>query len=199
MFKVRRYLSSGCGRKWVALWNLRSFRRRSTCNATHADRLLDELHDNLALVPQSNVIFREVIRPPLWLLAFIYFLLLSLVIAIWAAFDNRSAFIAWLLATILVKGITISARSSITLDEHELRIGSAHIELKYLKNVELLTKDQMRLLRTRDADPAAYLAITFWISTGVKITLNDERDSTPYWLVSSRKSKELTHTLYKLL
>jgi len=86
-----------------------------------------------------------------------------------------------------------------TIDETELCIGRAHIELKYLERVELLTADQMRLLRTRDADPAAYLAITFWISTGVKITLKDERDSTPYWLVSSRKSEELTNTLYKLL
>ena len=177
----------------------RSFGRRGACNATHVDRLLDELHDNLALVPQSNVIFREVIRPPLWLLAFIYFLLLSLVIAIWAAFDNRSAFFAWVIATISIVAIAISARSAISLDEQELRIGRAHIELKYLDTVELLTKDQMQLLRTRDADPAAYLAITFWISTGVKITLKDERDSTPYWLVSSRKSEELTHTLYKLL
>ncbi|CAN2205446.1 Protein of unknown function DUF3093 [Candidatus Nanopelagicaceae bacterium] len=139
------------------------------------------------------------IRPPLWLLAFIYFLLLSLVIAIWAAFDNRSAFFAWVIATISIVAIAISARSAISLDEQELRIGRAHIELKYLDTVELLTKDQMQLLRTRDADPAAYLAITFWISTGVKITLKDERDSTPYWLVSSKKSEELTHTLYKLL
>ena len=145
------------------------------------------------------MLFREVIRPPLWLLAFIYFLLLSLVIAIWAAFDNRSAFLAWVLATVSIVAIALSAQTVISLDENELRIGQAHIELKYLDRVELLTKDQMRLLRTRDADPAAYLAITFWISTGVKITLKDERDSTPYWLVSSRKSEELMHTLYKLL
>ena len=150
-------------------------------------------------MPQSNVRFREVIRPPLWLLTFIYFLLLSLVIAIWAAFDNRSAFIAWILATIAIIALAISARSVIAIDENELRIGRAHIELKYLDSVELLTADQIRLLRTRDADPAAYLAITFWISTGVKITLKDERDSTPYWLVSSRKSEELTRTLYTLL
>lgn len=162
-------------------------------------RLLDVLHDNLALVPQRNVIFREVIRPPLWLLSFIYFLLLSLVIAIWAAFDNRSAFIAWIVASIATVVIAITARSVISIDETELRIGRAHIELKYLNEVELLTADQMRLLRTRDADPAAYLAITFWISTGVKITLKDERDPTPYWLVSSRKPEELTNTLYKLL
>ena len=145
------------------------------------------------------MLFKEVIRPPLWLLAFIYFLLLSLVIAIWAAFDNQSAFIAWIAASLGVVVIALSARSEITLDENELRIGRAHIEVKYLESVELLTKDGMRLLRTRDADPAAYLAITFWISTGVKITLQDERDSTPYWLVSSRKAEELTRTLYKLL
>jgi hypothetical protein len=145
------------------------------------------------------VLFKEVIRPPLWLLAFIYFLLLSLVIAIWAAFDNQSAFIAWIAASVGVVVIALSARSEITVDENELRIGRAHIEVKYLKSVELLTKDEIRLLRTRDADPAAYLAITFWISTGVKITLQDERDFTPYWLVSSRKAEELTRTLYKLL
>ena len=150
-------------------------------------------------MPERNVMFKEVIRPPLWLLTFIYFLLLSLVIAIWAAFDNQSAFFAWVLATISIMAIAISARSVISVDEEELRIGRAHIELKYLDSVELLTRDQMRLLRTRDADPAAYLAITFWISTGVKITLKDERDSTPYWLVSSRKFEELTRTLYKLL
>jgi hypothetical protein len=150
-------------------------------------------------VTQSNVILREVIRPPLWLLTFIYLLLLSLVIAIWAAFDNQSAFIAWVAATMAIIAIAFTARSKIVIDAKELRIGNAHIELKYLETVQLLSKDEMRLLRTRDADPAAYLAITFWISTGVKITLKDERDSTPYWLVSSRKAEELTSTLYKLL
>lgn len=162
-------------------------------------RLLDELRDNLALVPESGVIFREVIRPPLWLLSFIYFLFLSLVIAIWAAFDNRTALIAWIASTIGILVIALKSRSTISIDSNELRIGQAHIELKYLDSVERLNNDQMRLLRTRDADPAAYLAIRFWVSTGVKITLNDRRDLTPYWLVSSRKSEELMRTLYKLL
>jgi hypothetical protein len=135
----------------------------------------------------------------MWLLTFIYFLLLSLVIAIWAAFNNQIAFFAWVAATIGIVLIAMAARSEIELDQKELRIGRAHIELQYLAGVEQLSADQMRLLRTRDADPAAYLAITFWISTGVKITLKDERDFTPYWLVSSRKPEELTRTLYKLL
>ncbi len=69
------------------------------------------------------------------------------------------------------------------------------LRIKYLADVEILDKNAMSLLRTRDADPAAFLAIKFWISTGVKITLKDQRDPTPYWLVSCKKGKELKNTL----
>ena len=145
------------------------------------------------------MVFREVIRPPLWVLAFIYFMFLSLVIAIWAALDNRSALISWIAATLGIIAIAIRWRTQITVDEKELRIGQAHIELKYLKEVSALSRDEMRRMRTRDADPAAFLALAFWIPTGVKILINDDRDSVPYWLISVRKSEELTSTLYRLL
>jgi hypothetical protein len=152
------------------------------------------LQDNLA-----RMVFREVIRPPLWVLAFIYFLFLSLVIAIWAALDNRSALISWIAATLGIIAIAIRWRTKITVDDKELRIGGAHIELKYLKEVSALSAQEMRLMRTRDADPAAFLALAFWIPAGVKIVLNDDRDSVPYWLISVRKSEELTRTLYRLI
>jgi len=152
------------------------------------------LQDNLA-----RMVFREVIRPPLWVLAFIYFLFLSLVIAIWAALDNRSALISWIAATLGIIAIAIRWRTEITVDEKELRIGGAHIELRYLKEVSALSAQEMRLMRTRDADPAAFLALAFWIPAGVKIVLNDDRDSVPYWLISVRKSEELTRTLYRLI
>jgi hypothetical protein len=158
------------------------------------ERIRRELQDNLA-----RMVFREVIRPPLWVLAFIYFMFLSLVIAIWAALDNRSALISWIAATLGIIAIAIRWRTQITVDENELRIGQAHIELKYLKQVSALSRDEMRRMRTRDADPAAFLALAFWIPTGVKILINDDRDSVPYWLISVRKSEELTRTLCKLL
>ena len=147
---------------------------------------------------KSEVIFKEVIRPPLWLLGFIYFMFLSLVVAIWAALDNRSALIAWVFSTLAILAIARAARSTIEVTDKELIVGRAHIDLRYISKIEELNTQQMRLLRTRDADPASYLAITFWISTGVKITLQDDRDPTPYWLISCKKSKELTSTLYRL-
>ncbi len=143
------------------------------------------------------MIFKEVLRPPIWVLAFIYFLLLSLVIAFWAAFDNRTAFITFLMATVAIFYIAIAMRSTISIDGQELRIDRAHIEVKYLGDVEKLTSSQMRMLRTRDADPAAYLAIKFWLSTGVKIAISDPRDPTPYWLVTSKRGEEIAALLKK--
>ena len=143
--------------------------------------------------------FREVLRPPLWVLAFIYFLFLSLVIAIWAALDNRSALISWIIATLAIFVIALRWKIVVTVADQELRVRKAHINLRYIASAQALTPTEMRLLRTRDANPAAFLSLAFWVPTGVKIVLNDERDPTPYWLVSSKKSEELTRTLYKLL
>ena len=143
------------------------------------------------------VIFKEVLRPPIWVLAFIYFLLLSLVIAIWAAFDNNVALVAFITATIAIIYIAIAMRSTITLDGEELRIDRAHIDIKYLGSATVLDSPAMRLLRTRDADPAAYLAIKFWMPKGIKITVVDPRDPTPYWLITSKRGEEIAALLNK--
>ena len=143
------------------------------------------------------MIFKEVLRPPIWVLGFIYFLLLSLVIALWAAFDNTVAFTSFLAATIAIIYLAYAMRSTITFDGEELRIDRAHIESKYLGKVTILDSEAMRLLRTRDADPAAYLAIKFWTPTGIKIEVIDPRDPTPYWLITSKRGEEIAALLIK--
>ena len=78
-----------------------------------------------------------------------------------------------------------------------MRVDKAHIELKYLGKVSVLDSDAMRLLRTRDADPAAFLAIKFWASKGIKIEVIDPRDTTPYWLITSKRGEKLAALLAK--
>jgi hypothetical protein len=141
------------------------------------------------------VIFREVLRPPIWVLAFVYFLFLSIVLSVWAALDNRATLVTLALSTIALIWISISMTSEITFDGDVLRIDKANIDLKYIGNVTVLDKNAMRLLRTRDADPAAYLAIKFWEPRGLRIDLNDSRDKTPYWLVTSKRGEEIAALL----
>ena len=141
------------------------------------------------------MIFREVLRPPIWVLAFIYFLLLSIVLSVWAAFDTRATLIALAISTLALIWIAIAMKSEITFDGNTLRIDQANIEKRYLGRVTVLDRSAMRLLRTRDADPAAYLAIKFWEPRGLRIDLNDSRDATPYWLITSKRGEEIAALL----
>jgi len=139
--------------------------------------------------------FREVIRAPFWVLAFIYFLFMSLVVAVWAAVGNQPALITWIVSTVLIVMIALKSTLVIEVDESELKAGPAHIELKYLGQATVLESKDMGRLRTRDADPASFLIFRFWRSTGVKVEINDPRDQTPYWLITSKRNKELAEIL----
>ena len=136
--------------------------------------------------------YREVIRMPLWLLAIIYFFLLSLVLSIGAALGNTAAIISLLVSTALLVLIALKSALKIEITDEELRIGRAHIELKFVSSIQTLTATEMATLRTRDANPAAFLAIRFWSPAGVRIAINDSRDPTPYWLVTSKNPLELS-------
>ena len=139
--------------------------------------------------------FREVLRPPLWLIGFLYFMLFSLVIAIWAAIDNRIAIISALASLLLGFLIIYKAREEITFDGKELKVGRAHIESQYCGDVTVLDRKEFLNARTRGVDPAAHLALLFWVSEGVKIEINDSRDPTPYWLIATKRGKDLKQAL----
>ena len=144
---------------------------------------------------EKGVRYKEVVRAPLWLIAFVYFLILSLVISIWAALGNTPAVVSlgilsiWLIVAYFKSALTIE------VDENELRVGAARIEHAYIGDAIALTPVEMKSIRTRDADPSAYLAIRFWSSNGLKLKISDPRDPTPYWLITSNKADELVKAL----
>jgi len=139
--------------------------------------------------------FREVIAPPIWLLAFIYFLFSSISISLWAAIGNTPALWCQIILTCVLIYIAVRSRMVIEIDENEVRINTAHIEHKYLGEVKVLDIQEMRNARGRDADPLAFLAIRFWSPRGVLVRVKDSRDATPYWLISSKRGDELAKAI----
>ena len=85
--------------------------------------------------------YREVLSPPLWLLAFIYFLLFSMVIAVWAALSPRITQASFVLSLLILILIAVTSRSTIYVDNSHLRIGKAQIERKYLGEALALTRE----------------------------------------------------------
>jgi hypothetical protein len=146
-------------------------------------------------VRDQDVRFKEVIRAPLWLIAFVYFLILSVVLSIWAALGNTPALAIFVLLTIWLVYLYFKTALKIEVDQTHLRVGHAVIEHIYIGEVEVLTPAQVKLIRTRDADPLAFLAIRFWSSKAIKVGIVDERDKTPYWLITTKKGKELLQAL----
>jgi len=146
-------------------------------------------------MPEKGVRYKEVIRAPLWLIAFVYFLILSLVMSIWAALGNTPALVSLGLLSIWVVVVYFKTALTIEVDENVLRVGAARIEHTYIGDVIALTPIEMKSIRTREADASAHLAIRFWSSKGLKLQISDPRDPTPYWLITSNNAKELIKAL----
>ena len=143
----------------------------------------------------ERYLYREVLRPPLWLMLFIAFMLASLVLAIWAALDLRATLITAVISMVIILAVPILGAQRILLDAHELRVGRAHIEREFIGAVDEISTKDFLALRTRGANPAAYHALIFWVSRGVKVRIEDPRDPTPYWLISTKRGSELKRAL----
>ena len=141
------------------------------------------------------VTYKEVIRAPLWLVAFVYFLFLSLVLSVWAALGNTPALITFGALTLWLIVLFFKTSLKIEVNQTHLRVGGASIEHKYIGEVTVLSSSEVKLIRTRDADPLAYLAIRFWSSKAIKLQVSDARDKTPYWLITTNNGQELLKAL----
>ena len=119
----------------------------------------------------------------------------SIYLTFWAPFGNLFATVVSILISIT---LIYSAKKSvleIVVINNWLYVGNAKIECKHIKNVSALKREEFLKLRGQNADPAAFNATRFWISTGVKVELKDKNDPTPYWLVATRKPKKLAAVL----
>ena len=134
---------------------------------------------------------REVISWPIrvWLL----FALLNLSIIISVSVVLSNAMILLFGACLIAATIAFSrtSRLILTVSDHDLSVGGARIESKFIREILALDEIAMKYERGAGLNPRAFLALRFWVRTGVKIILNDPQDPTPYWLVSTRRANDL--------
>lgn len=76
-----------------------------------------------------------------------------------------------------------------------LQAGTSRVPLAALADVAGLTAGQWREALGPALDARAHLVIRGWVSTGVRVAVEDARDPVPYWLVSSRHPDALTAAL----
>jgi hypothetical protein len=140
---------------------------------------------------------REVINwsSRVWLL--FIFLNASIVIAVGVALSDLALAILAFVLMALTLFFSFTSRLRLIASNKTLIVGKAEIESRYIKAVIPLNEEEMKYERGAGLDPRAYLAIRFWVKAGMKVMLDDPRDPTPYWLVSSRRASEFKTYLSK--
>ena len=66
------------------------------------------------------------------------------------------------------------------IQDNFLYVNDAKIDLRYVKSAKSLNQNEFKRAISIECDPAAFLAINFWIKSGVKVVINDKNDPTPY-------------------
>lgn len=136
--------------------------------------------------------YAEVLRAPLswWLLAagFAIVVWWVFVLATPMAFAIGAGVVAFAAVGIVVWRYG-SARI-IVGDGHVAACG-ARVEAEYCGDAVALDAATTAAVRGRDADARAYLAIRPYIDASVRLDIADERDPTPYWLISTRHPRRL--------
>ena len=83
----------------------------------------------------------------------------------------------------------------IQIDDQNLRVGNARLPKIYVKDPEILNKDQTANSRRIAVPKNAYLVMRASIPESILIQISDDSDPHPYWQFSSRKPNELLAAL----
>lgn len=99
------------------------------------------------------------------------------------------------LLPLAVGGLLASSRGRIRVADGVLHVPGARVPLAVVGGVMPLDREATRRVRGPLAEPRAFVSTRGWLSTSVRVQLEDPEDDTPYWLVGTRHPRELAAAL----
>jgi len=119
-----------------------------------------------------------------------------LIATFWLAFVvSTPAVVAWsatgVLLLVMVVLLLGYGAPRVDVEGGWLRAGRARIAGEFLEDAEPLDPAETRRVAGPAADARAYLLIRPYLKRSVRVTVRDDRDPTPYWLVGTRDPEHL--------
>ena len=146
-------------------------------------------------MPTDDGTYDERLWPPVWLWVVGTLFVLSLTVSFYAAAGGALAAVVTVVAGgLLIWGLTTSA-ARVRVHDGQLTAGPATIPVSLLRDVEVLDAERARAVRGPESDPAAFHLIRGWVPAGVRATVDDPHDPTPYWFIASRHPAQLAAAL----
>lgn len=141
------------------------------------------------------VIYRERLRTPWWFWAIAVFWALTLGVAYGHAIGRPVGFAVGCAAFALAGLGLVRVSALVTVRATGLTAGTAHLPIDAIGDVAALDAEAARHQRGQGADSRAFVLLRGWVPTAVRVVVNDRRDPTPYWYVSTRFPERLAEAL----
>jgi hypothetical protein len=110
-------------------------------------------------------------------------------------FLGRHTALGWVPYAVLLPataaGLLALGRIRIRVAGGELYVDDAHLPVALVTEVNVLDAAAIRALLGPLAERHAFVVQRPWITTGVRVVLDDPQDPTPYWIVGSRHPARL--------
>jgi hypothetical protein len=139
-------------------------------------------------------VFRERMTPTLgiWAATAFFALLFGLAALIGGLLPGVGAFA---LVFALEAAFLVSTAPRVEVADGMFVAGGARIPVSLLGEAQALDAAAWRQIIGPELDPRAFLCMRGWVKSGVRVSLHDPEDPTPYWLVASARPAQLVAAL----
>ncbi|APF39775.1 DUF3093 domain-containing protein [Neomicrococcus aestuarii] len=146
------------------------------------------------LAPTSTPTYTEKLWPAWW----IWVVVLGAGGALALAFAPISVLwssVVGIIFIIVASILVISSIAKIEVTPERVSVGRASIEREFIGEFSSHRRDDAFFERGRGLNGTAFMCFRGWIDPVVKMEVTDERDATPYWLVSTRHPEKFVAAL----
>ena len=131
--------------------------------------------------------------PTWWVLSLLFSL--SWLAAVGFYLGPIAGAVAFICSQGLVTAAFLATAIRLELEDGELRIGRAVLELAYVSAVAGLDPEATAERSGPKADVRAHLVLRPYARSSIELTLHDPADPVPYWLVSTRRPAALAQAV----
>jgi hypothetical protein len=139
--------------------------------------------------------YRERLHAPVWLWVVALVLALVLGVAYGWRLGTGPGVAAFLVSAVIVVAVLLVTTTVVAVEDRAFRAGRARLPLSAVGRVAVLDPERTREVRGPRADPRAYLCMRGWVPWSVLVEVDDPDDPHPYWLVSTRRPRDLAPLL----
>ena len=114
------------------------------------------------------------------------------------AFDDLWALVTFTASEVVIIALSIALAPSIEVSTTSLKVGRAMVPRTFVGNISVIPKSEVFAERGPNLDIRSYALFQIGVRELAKLEIIDPKDSTPYWLFSTRNPGKLLNALTKI-